>query len=203
MQRSQGERSRLDETGAAVARRLLDRAGLREVTVEETDVGDHYDPRTGAVRLTPANYSGATLTAVVVAAHEVGHALQDAEGYGPLRWRSKLVVAAAAAERIGSATMLAVPLVSALTRSPGVGLLTILVGLATLGVGVVVHFVTLPVELDASFRRALPILDETRIITPYQAPAARRILRAAALTYVAGSLASLLNVWRWLTVFRR
>jgi Zn-dependent membrane protease YugP len=92
-------------TGAQLARYLLDKRGLDEVTVESTDQGDHYDPLAKAVRLTPDKYEGRSLTAITVAAHEVGHAIQDGDGYGPLRFRTRLVRIAQPIEKIGAATL--------------------------------------------------------------------------------------------------
>ena len=90
-----------------------------------------------------------------------------------------------------------------LTRIPALGLLTILAGMLTLGTSAVVHFVTLPTEFDASFNRALPMLDEHRILKSSDRPHAHRLLTAAALTYVSASLMSLLNIARWIAILRR
>ncbi len=190
-------------TGGELARHLLTRFGLEGVGVEPTDAGDHYDPRAKAVRLSPANYEGRSLTAVAVAAHEVGHALQDASGYKPLHLRTRLVGLAANAERLGALFVFAVPVLGFVTRSPLGGLLMLALALASFGTGVLVHLATLPVEWDASFRRALPLLEEGGYISARDQRGARRILRAAALTYVSASAASLLNFWRWLAVLRR
>lgn len=189
-------------TGGELARHLLDRFGLGQVSVEPTAAGDHYDPRAKAVRLSEANLNGKSLTAVTVAAHEVGHALQDSHGYAPLRLRTRLVGLAQGAEKLGALLMLLMPLAALATRAPSSGLVLLLVGLLSFGVAVIVHLVTLPVEFDASFGRALPILAEG-YIAPAERAAARRILTACALTYVAGSLACMLNLWRWLAILRR
>ena len=190
-------------TGGEFARHLLDKFGLHEVRVESAPQGDHYDPQAKAVRLTPDNLDGKSLTAVAVAAHEVGHALQDHLGYGPLRWRSRLVLLAQRAEKMGVGVMMVLPLVALVTRSPVAGSVTFLVGLASIAAMAVVHLVTLPVELDASFGRALPLLKAGRYIDDRDERAARQILRACAVTYLAASLASLLNVWRWWRLWRR
>ncbi len=95
------------------------------------------------------------------------------------------------------------PFTIALTRVPAVGLLTFLGGMLTLGSGAAIHFLTLPTEFDASFTRALPLLDEQRILRPGDKPRARRLLTAAALTYVSGALTSLLNIARWWAILRR
>ncbi len=190
-------------TGGEFARHLLDKFELHEVRVETALQGDHYDPLAKVVRLTPDKLNGKSLTAVAVAAHEVGHALQDALGYGPLRWRSQLVLLAQKTEKMGAGIMMVLPLVVLLTRSPAAGGVTFLVGLISIAAMAVVHLVTLPVELDASFGRALPLLKAGRYIGEEDERAARQILRACALTYLAASLASLFNVWRWWRLWRR
>jgi len=190
-------------TGGELARHLLDRFHLPEVKVEITEVGDHYDPLTKVVRLAPDNYDGKTLTAVTVAAHEVGHALQDQAGYQPLKERTRLIRFAQRAEKVGSFVMVGIPIVVAITRVPAAGLLVLIAGIFTMGISTLIHFMTLPVEWDASFRRALPVLERGGYVSREDCFGARRILKAAALTYVAGSLASLLNLWRWMAVMRR
>lgn len=194
---------RYDGTGGELARQLLDSYGLGKVTVEETEIGDHYDPEAKAVRLTPDKFGGRSLTAITVAAHEVGHALQDHGNYGPLRWRTRLVKATRGIERIGAGVLLISPFLGLATRVPSIGLLTFAAGLLTLGTSAVVHFVTLPTEFDASFARALPMLDEHRILKKVDRPHARKLLTAAALTYVSASLMSLLNIARWMAILRR
>lgn len=189
-------------TGGELARHLLDEAGLREVRVEATPLGDHYDPSEKAVRLSRQNLEGRSLTAVVAAAHEVGHALQDRDAYRPLVTRTKLVKRTLVFQRIGSGIVLASMAVGMVSRSPAVALTGLLAGIATMAVNLVIHLVTLPMEFDASFARALPVLDRGGYLPKSDLPAARRILGACALTYVAGALMSLLNVWRWIRFFR-
>jgi Zn-dependent membrane protease YugP len=190
-------------TGASLARHLLDKHGLQSVQVESTESGDHYDPIAKVVRLTPDKHDGRSLTAITVAAHEVGHAVQDHEGYPPLKWRTRLVTATNRIEKIGAGLMVISPFMGMLTRIPALGLLTILAGLLTLGTSAVVHFVTLPTEFDASFNRALPMLDKYQILKLPDRAHARRLLTAAALTYVSASLMSLLNIARWIAILRR
>lgn len=194
---------RYSGTGAQLARHLLDKHGLDSVQVEATETGDHYDPTAKAVRLTPDKFDGRSLTAITVAAHEVGHALQDHENYGPLRWRTRLVTAMRGVERIGAGVLIISPFLGAVTRLPAIGLLTFGAGLLTLGTSALVHFVTLPTEFDASFGRALPMLDKHKILKAVDRPHARTLLRAAALTYVSASLMSLLNIARWIAILRR
>lgn len=189
-------------SGSGLARHLLDAHGLTHVTVEKTAQGDHYDPLARAVRLLPAHHDGSSLTAVVIAGHEVGHALQHARGERLFAMRQRLAGLALHAQRIAGMMLVAAPLFALLTRTPQVGGAMLLLAVSSAALGTLVHLVTLPVELDASFGKALPLLAAGRLHPP-DLPHARRILRAAALTYVAGSLASLLNLARWLAVLRR
>ncbi len=190
-------------TGATFARELLDGLGLHRVRVEATEQGDHYDPDDGAVRLSSAHYGQRSLAALTVAAHEVGHAVQHAAGYGPFRWRQRLVRAVGPARQIGAGLLLAAPLIGGVTRAPALFGLMLLGGILSMGAGVVVHLITLPTELDASFRRALPLLRRSGYLyADVDPPHARRILSAAAWTYVAQSLAALLSFWTWIRALR-
>ena len=190
-------------TGSELARLLLDRHGLQSVVVETTDQGDHYDPEAKAVRLSEDKFGGRSLTAVTVAAHEVGHAVQDHEEYAPLRLRTRLVKATRGIEKVGAGVLMVSPFLGLVTRVPAIGLITFGAGLLTLGTSALVHLVTLPTEFNASFARALPMLDEHRILKAADKPHARKLLTAAALTYVSASLMSLLNIARWLAILRR
>ncbi|MDX2428795.1 MAG: zinc metallopeptidase [Xanthomonadales bacterium] len=203
MSRYSNPPDRYDGTGGELARYLLDGLDLQNVKVEETPDGDHYDPQEKVIRLTAGNLNGRSLTAVTVAAHEVGHALQDATGYAPLKIRSQLIKLTRPVERLGAGILMAAPFVGMLTRAPLVSLLMILGGLMSLGTTTLVHLVTLPTELDASFRRALPMLEKSGALKPVDLPHARRLLKAAALTYLSASLASLLNIARWWALLRR
>jgi len=190
-------------TGAQLARHLLNKHGLDRVTVERTPEGDHYDPQAKAVRLTDDKFDGRSLTAITVAAHEVGHALQDRDDYAPLRLRTRLVRATRAIEKVGAGILMVSPFIGALTRAPALSLIMFGAGFATLGSSAIIHFVTLPTEFDASFNRALPMLDDFRILKQADRSPARRLLRAAAFTYVSASLMSLLNIARWWAILRR
>ena len=194
---------RYTRTGASLARYLLDLCGLQSVIVESTESGDHYDPIKKAVRLTKDNHDGKSLTAITIAAHEVGHALQDNHGYAPLKWRTRLVKILSKVEKIGAALLVLSPFMGLLTRIPTLSIITILAGFMTLGSSVIVHSLTLPTEFDASFNRALPLLNKLKVLKPADQPHARRLLIAAALTYVSASLMSLLNIARWIAILRR
>jgi len=197
------DRYRDKGSGAELARHLLDGFDLQHVTVEVTPAGDHYDPEAGSVRLMEDKYHGHSLTAITVAAHEVGHALQDARDERLFRSRQRLAKVAARGQQFGSLVLLTAPVVMLISRSPGLGLVFLSVAIGSMMIGTLVHLLTLPVELDASFKKALPMLEDGNYLHDGDLPHAHRILKAAAFTYVAASLASLLNLGRWLAVLRR
>lgn len=190
-------------SGIDLARMILPELGLMQVTVDVVESGDHYDPERKAIRLSRKRCGRRTLTAVVVAAHEVGHAVQDHYQYRPLHTRMRLIRIAARLERMGAGVILLVPLFTAFTRVPAASVLMLAGGFATLCIPVIIHLLTLPTEFDASFNRALPILTTGNYIPQEDVPAARRILLACSLTYVASALIGLLNVWRWIRLIRR
>ena len=184
-------------TGGELARDLLDQHNLTGVQVDRTDIGDHYDPQRKAVRLTRDNYERRSVAALVTAAHEVGHALQDASDYPPFRWRADLVRLARATAEVGSVLLIATPLAAFVTRSPVPPIAIGSVALAVIGTGVTAQLAALPTELDASFRRALPLLQGSHLHGS-QIHDARQMLLACSLTYVASSLAAALALWPWL-----
>jgi Zn-dependent membrane protease YugP len=191
------ERPDLPGTGVELARHLLDEAELQSVAVDKTDIGDHYDPVARAVRLLPQHHDGRSIAAVAVAAHEVSHAVQHARGEPALMRRFDLVRQLVWVERIATVILLLAPVMLIVVRSPALALLQVFAGVALLGIHVVVHLTTLPVEFDASFGKALPVLMRGRYLSAGDMPAARSVLKAAAYTYVAAALATLLNVARW------
>lgn len=190
-------RSDLPGTGGEFARHLLDEAKLGDVRVEVTNEGDHYDPNARAVRLLPGHHDGRSVAAVAIAAHEVSHAIQHARGERAFALRLDLVSNLAWVDRLATAILVLVPVVFMLVKSPVLAIVQIVAALALLGIHVVVHLVTLPVEFDASFGKALPVLEGRRYLSERDMPAARSVLRAAAFTYVAAALATFLNVMRW------
>ncbi len=196
------DRPDLPGTGGELARHLLDRFGLEAVAVERTEIGDHYDPEAKVVRLLEQHHDGRSLSAVAVAAHEVSHALQDAGGERLLVWRQRLAKLASATDRIASVFFIAAPFLAILARTPLAFAALVAIGLALLSVRVIVNLITLPVELDASFKKALPILEEGKYLDEADMPAAKSVLRAAAFTYVASALVSLVNLARWIRVLR-
>jgi Zn-dependent membrane protease YugP len=202
MARYGSDRPDLPGTGAELARHLLDEAELRGVPVELTGDGDHYDPEARAVRLTPAHYDGRSIAAAAVAAHEVSHAVQHARGEPAFARRFKLVKQLVWVERAASVILMATPLVFLLVKSPALAILQVGAGLALLAIRIAVHVTTLPIEFDASFGKALPVLTRGRYLSAGDLPAARNVLTAAAFTYVAAALAALLDVARWVRVLR-
>lgn len=195
------ERPDIPGTGAELARHLLDAAGLDTVRVERTDQGDHYDPEARIVRLSPPHFEGRSVTAMAVAAHEVAHAVQHRDGMRLFRLRQALAGWLVHSDRIARIVLLATPVLALALRSPSLMAGQLALGIGVMALGVVVHAVTLPVELDASFRRALPVLGQG-YLEGRDLRRARGVLRAAALTYLAGALLSLVNVARWVRVFR-
>ena len=204
MRRHSTEIPGMPGTGGELATHLLAEAGLRHVRVERTrPMGDHYDPSERVVRLGPDNHDGKSLTAVAVAAHEVGHAIQHARGDRNLALRTRLGPVVASVTR-GSATVLWIaPVIGVLTRHPAPFSLILFVGLSGMIASVLMHLVTLPTEWDASFGKALPLLTEGQYIAPGEDRAVRQVLRAAALTYAAGALADVLNLARWIAIVLR
>jgi uncharacterized protein len=181
--------------GAAVARQILERNGLGDVPVEMSPGGplsDHYDPRKKALFLSEPVYQPPTIAAAAVAAHETGHALQDAGGYAPLRIRSAIYPAVAFASNAWIWLLLAGAVLGALN----------LVALALIlyAVAVAFHIVTLPVEFNAS-RRAAGQLRELGLVSAGENEGVQKVLNAAALTYVAGALAALSLLLYYALVF--
>jgi uncharacterized protein len=183
-------------TGAEVARAILDRNGLSEVPVQVSPGGalsDHYDPRKKALFLSEPVYQPSTVAAAAVAAHETGHALQDSSGYVPLKLRSAMFPAVA----IASSTWIWLLIIGALLGALNLVALALIV----YAVAVAFHIVTLPVEFNAS-RRAAGQLRELGIVAAGAEQAGvKKVLSAAALTYVAGALAALSQLLYYALIF--
>ena len=189
-------RSRTGLTGAEAARRLLQAQGIYDVSIQRVsgNLTDHYDPRSKTVNLSDAVYGRASLAAVGVAAHECGHAIQDARGYVPLKIRGAIVPVA----NFGSQMfwpLFILGLIFSMEPLVNLGILLFLFAL-------VFQIVTLPVEFNAS-ARAIRMLDSTGILGPSEVPGAKKVLRAAAMTYVAAVVGSLLQLLRLLILSGR
>lgn len=204
MSNNSAEIEGLPGTGSELAQHLINRFQLEGISVEETDpMRDHFDPKDKKVRLSPANFHGKSLTAVAVAAHEVGHAIQFHRKEKIFELRSRYLPTAQALNKAGVAIMWSFPIIGLVLRSPfAVGMvigLSLLLQLA----GAFAYLIILPEEWDASFNKALPILEEGEYVEEKQIPAIRKILKAAALTYFAAALANVLHIGRWFLVLRR
>ncbi len=186
-------RSEKGYTGAQVAREILNRAGLHDVKVEQIPgkLSDHYDPRQRVLRLSPQVYQSNSLASIGVAAHETGHALQHDQGYLPLQLRANLVPFA----RFGSS--LAFPLIILGLFMGSSGLAVARIGVLLFSAAVLFQVVTLPVEFNAS-NRAVTVLEREGFIGRSEVGPVKKVLNAAALTYLAAALVALLNLMRLL-----
>lgn len=185
-------------TGRDMARQIMMRNGVSDVQVEAVGgvLSDHYDPRSRTVRLSANNFAGDSISSIAVAAHEVGHVLQHQQGYMPLQFRAGI------APVVGIASTAAMPLflIGLLIgpRLPFAGLLMDL-GIVFFAGAVLFHLVTLPVEFDAS-KRALSELTSTGAVLPQEVAGAKKVLDAAALTYVAAAAVAALQLVRLLVL---
>jgi len=196
------ERSDFPGTGGELAQHLLEELKITNVKVEETKLGDHYDPHDHMVRLLSSNHEGRSVTAVAIAAHEVGHAVQHHEGNALLALRQKLVIFASVTDKFAAVFFFLAPILGVVVKSPAAFFGVIVIGIGFIAIRLLVHLVTLPVEWDASFAKALPILEQGGYLHQNDMPAAREVLKAAALTYVSVALASLLDLARWIRILR-
>lgn len=182
-------------TGAQAAERILHSAGIYDVTIKQIsgNLTDHYDPRNKTLRLSETVYNNSSVAAVGVAAHECGHAIQHNSGYVPLRLRGALVPVA----NFGASVSW--PLI-VLGIAFGMSQSFINLGIIMFSLAVLFQLVTLPVEFNAS-RRAVQIVDETGMLSTQEVKQTRKVLSAAALTYVAGAAASILQLLRLVILF--
>lgn len=204
MSRHSGELSGLPGTGGELAEHLLKRFEITGIAVEETAPNaDHFDPSGPAVRLSPGNFHGRSLTAIAVAAHEVGHAIQFHRHEKIFELRKRYLPLANRLKQVGIVIMLLIPFIALLLRSPlAIGGVVAISLLLQLG-GALAYLIILPEEWDASFNKALPVLIEGEYVAPEQLPAVRQVLKAAALTYFAAALANVLHIGRWFMLLRR
>lgn len=203
MSRHSGTLSGMPGTGGELARHLIERFELGEISVEQTAPGqDHFDPAERAVRLSPDNFNGKSLTAIAVAAHEVGHAIQFARNEPVFKLRKRYIPTANKLKKAGILLLSLVPIVAILFKAPAVFIGLIVIGVVLQLLGALAYLIVLPEEWDASFNKALPMLIDDYVPARYEAPI-RQVLRAAALTYFASALADLLNLGRWIMILRR
>jgi len=190
-------------TGGELAQHLLDVYKLSDVIVEEAQPGqDHFDPQAKAVRVSPSNYHGRSVTAVAVAAHEVGHAIQFHRQEPVSQLRGKYMPTALIIKKLGITALMFMPVITGIVHIPQVALLMILAGVLAMIVSALIYLIILPEELDASFNKALPMLVKGQYIQADQETAIRRVLQAAAMTYFAAALADVFRLWRWIGYLR-
>ena len=187
--------------GLEFGRLILKEKGLSDVTIESTMEGDHYDPNEKKVRVKQDRLDNKSITAISVVCHEIGHAIQHNENYKPLERRQILVKNTAWVSKLGGAILyIGLPMLFATGSFPVIRGVLILV-LLTIIISVLIHLITLDVEIDASFNKALPIL-RNKIDSHYHEEC-RSVLRAAAYTYVIGSLQSFISLrYIWLLIMR-
>ncbi len=185
--------SRRGLTGAETARRILDMNGLRSVTVERVagNLTDHFDPRANVVRLSDSTYSSTSVAAIGVAAHEVGHAVQHAEGYAPIKFRNAIVPVV----QVASYAAWPLAILGVILSFEKLAVFGVLLFAAT----VVFQLVTLPVEFNAS-SRALKTLEKTMLLDGDELKASQKVLSAAAMTYVASTVVAIGNLLRLLVI---
>tara|TARA_B100000161_G_scaffold93097_1_gene65537 strand:+ start:220 stop:906 length:687 start_codon:yes stop_codon:yes gene_type:complete len=203
MRKYSSEKPEMPGTGGELAKHLIERFSLNDVKVEVTELGDHYDPIEKKVRLSKENYESKSLTAIAIAAHEVGHAIQDQQGDRRLAIRTKMVPIIDKVARLSAVIISLSPVIGIITRHPMPFSLLLLLGLSGFIARMMVHAVTLPIEFDASFSKALPLLREGEYISQSNEKAVGHVLRAAALTYVSAALADILNLGRWIVILMR
>lgn len=182
------------KSGFDTAREILDKNGLSKVLIIETsgELSDHYDPSKKVVKLSHDIYNGKTIAAVSVASHECGHAIQDKEGYTFLRFRNSIVPIVNISSKLGYIAI-AVGFACAIAE-------LLWVGIAFEVVILLFQLITLPVEFDAS-RRALVLIKDYGIVSEGEHDGAKKMLTSAALTYVAGVLATLMEILRYVFMF--
>jgi uncharacterized protein len=194
--------SSLGMTGAEVAQTILQKMGVNDVSVEPVpgELSDHYDPSARAVRLSEGVYGSSSLSAAAIAAHECGHVLQDVQGYKPMNLRAALVPVANIGSQFGPLLVM-----GGLSLAAGgmlFGNTVTNIGIAVFAAAVLFHVVTLPVEFDAS-RRALSIINDLGILQGDENKAAKKVLGAAALTYVASTIYAVLQLVQLLSMRRQ
>ena len=190
-------------TGADVAKSILANAGVMDVSVEPISgtLSDHYDPTKKVVRLSDDIYYGNTISSFGIAAHEVGHAIQDNQGYLPMKLRAGIFPVVQTGQMLGPILIMAS---LGLRYFMGMGEFTsliALVGIALYGSVVLFHMVTLPVEFDASFRAVKVLANGGYLVDSREVGGAKKVLTAAALTYVAMALYALIELLYWVWVF--
>ena len=180
-------------TGKELGIKLLKENKLENILIEPINQVDHYNPLEKKVRISEDKLHKKSITSIAVVAHEIGHAIQDKENYKPLLLRQKLIEKTILFQRVGSFLLIiGLPSIFAITKSPFITFLAAILIMGCLSTNVVIHLITLPVEFDASFKRALPILQ--KYVPNENMRQCRSVLRAAAFTYLAQSIVSIFRL---------
>ena len=180
-------------TGNQLGQKLLQENNLENVLIEPIKQVDHYNPLKKKVHISEDKLHKKSITSIAVVAHEIGHAIQDKENYKPLILRQKLIEKTIILQRIGSfLLMIGLPSIFAFTKSPLITFLAAIIIMGCLSTNVLIHLITLPVEFDASFKRALPILE--KYVPKDNMKQCRSVLKAAAFTYLAQSIVSIFRL---------
>ena len=180
-------------TGNQLGQKLLQEHNLENVLIEPIKQVDHYNPLKKKVHISEDKLHKKSITSIAVVAHEIGHAIQDKENYKPLLLRQKLIEKTMIFQRIGSFLLIiGLPSIFAITKSPFITFIAAIIIMGCLSTNVLIHLITLPVEFDASFKRALPILQ--KYVPKENMRQCRSVLRAAAFTYLAQSIVSIFRL---------
>lgn len=195
--------AKIPGTGGELVEHLLDTYKMNQYSVKETDLPDHFNPEDRTIYLNRIIFNSRSLTSIAIAAHEFSHALQHYKSPATLKFRTWIAQKAVKLERVSAVAMIILPFIGAMSRIPGVFFATVLLALSGMFMGVLTQLITLPVEWDASFNKALPILKEGGYIQPHQEKAVEKILKAAALTYLAAALRDVLRFGKLFRAIRR
>lgn len=180
-------------TGKQLGQKILEEKKLVNVLIEPIKQMDHYNPIEKKVHIGEDKINKKSITSIAVVAHEIGHAIQDKEGYKPLLLRQKLIEKTIILQRLGSFLLIiGLPSIFAFTKSPLITFIAAILIMGCLSTNVLIHLITLPVEFDASFKRALPILQ--KYVPNENMKQCRSVLRAAAFTYLAQSIVSIFRL---------
>jgi Zn-dependent membrane protease YugP len=190
-------------TGGELATHLLKQYQLHNVKLKEADHdNNHYNLEDNSVNLSPDVFNGKSLSAIAIATHEVGHAIQFNRQEPISLLRTKYMGTALRLRKMGITLLMIMPIIGVITALPFLSILTLVIGLSTMILSAALHLAVLPEEWDASFNKALPILEKGQYVPPEYLPAIKHVLTACALTYVAAALINILRLWYWLRLIR-
>ncbi len=192
-------------TGMELGQKILKDINIKNVSIQSVKVIDHYDPKDKKINISDDKINKKSITSISVVVHEIGHAIQDKENFKPLILRQKLIEKTLIFQRLGSFLLIiGLPSIFAFTKSPLITFIAAMMIMGCLSTNVLIHLITLPVEFDASFNKALPILK--KYVPNDNIKNCRSVLRAAALTYLAQSIVSIFRlkiiVFSFINIFK-